>query len=315
MKRLFALGILLLCATLTMAQATNSPHDIYIPAVAKTIDFDFFKQVKAGVEHAAKDLGIKTTFEGPKIGEPLQIQIDTFKSALARNPQAIVLTALDAKALTPYLEEAQKAGIPVIGLDTGVDSPIVKTTVGIDNYGAGELAGSKMGELLNGQGTIGIIAVDKPIKVSRERVDGFINTLKTKYPNIQVVPVQYSSDSRPAAEEVTKTLLNTYPNISGLFGINQLMNEGILDALKEQDKLGSVTVVGFDSGKTLTDAIRNGTMAGAVTQDPVGMGYKAIETAFEAYKGETLPEYIDTGYYWYDKSNIDSPEIQKYLYQ
>jgi len=297
------------------AQETESLKQIYIPVIAKTIDFAFFQQLKAGALQAAKDYGIKTTFEGPKIGEPLEVQINAFKSALDENPQAIVLVALDAKALTPDLEEAQKAGIPVIGMDTGVDSPIVKTTVGIDNYGAGELAAAKMRELLGGQGKVGIIELDKTNKVGRERSDGFMNTLKENYPNMQVLPVQYSEDSRAAAAETAKSFLKTYPDVIGLFGVNGNMTEGIIDALKELNKAGSVTVIGFDSGKTITDAIREGIVAGAITQDPVGMGYKAIQTAIQASEGDTLPAFIDTGFFWYDKSNIDTPEIQKYLYE
>ncbi|MDF2613322.1 MAG: family transporter substrate-binding protein [Clostridia bacterium] len=312
---LFTLGLPLFFITGPAAQEAVPSEQIYIPVIAKTLDFGFFKQLRAGTEQAAKDYGIKTTFEGPLIGEPLEIQIDVLKSALTKNPQAILISALDATALTPYLEEAQRRGIPVVGVDTGVDSPIMKTTVGIDNYGAGELAGMKMGELLGGKGKVGVLSVSKPVKVSRERGDGFMNTIRENYSDIEIIPVTYSLDSRADAKEAAKKILETHPDITGLFGINALMNEGIIDALKELNKIGTVTVIAFDSGKTITDAIREGIIAGAITQDPVGMGYKAIETALQAAKGERLPEFIDTGFYWYDKSSIDSPEIQKYLYE
>lgn len=312
---LFTLGFPLLFTTTAAAQETVPPEQMYIPVIAKTLDFGFFKQLRAGTEQAAKDYGIKTTFEGPLIGEPLELQIDALKSALAKNPQAILIAALDATALTPYLEEAQRKGIPVVGVDTGVDSPIMKTTVGIDNYGAGELAGLKMGELLNGKGKVGVLSVSKPVKVSRERADGFMNTIREKYPNIEIIPETYSLDSRTDAAEASKKILETHPDITGLFGINALMNEGIIDALKELNKTETVKVIAFDSGKTITDAIREGIVTGAITQDPVAMGYKAIQTAIEAAKGENLPEFIDTGFYWYDKSTIDTPEIQKYLYE
>ncbi len=315
MKKIIVLGLLLLLITKVTAQQPGPSQQMYIPVIAKTIDFAFFEQLQQGVMEAAKDYGIKTIFEGPKIGEPLDVQLNTFKKALEENPQAIVLIGLDATALTPYLEQAEARNIPVVGLDTGVDSPIFKTTVGIDNYGAGELAGSKMGELLGGEGKVGVLAVSEPIKVSTERADGFMNVLRERYPNIQIIPVTYSLDSRTDAAEAARNILKSHPDITGLFGINALMNEGILDALEEFDKIGKVKVVAFDSGKTITDAIRKGIVVGSITQKPVEMGYQSIVTAIQAARGERLPEYIDTGFLWYDRSNIDDLEIQKYLYE
>ena len=75
-----------------------------------------------------------------------------------------------------------------------------------------------------------------------------------------------------------------------------------------------ITIVGYDSGKAQTDAIREGLMAGAITQNPVGIGYETVKAAVAAAKGETVEKNIDTGFYWYDASNIDAPEIAAVLY-
>ena len=73
-------------------------------------------------------------------------------------------------------------------------------------------------------------------------------------------------------------------------------------------------MVGYDSGKAQTDAIRQGIMQGAITQDPIGIGYKCVDSAVKAIKGESLPKNIDTGFYYYDKTNIDDPKIKAVLY-
>ncbi len=80
-------------------------------------------------------------------------------------------------------------------------------------------------------------------------------------------------------------------------------------------KVGKLVVIGYDSGKQQMDAIRSGIMAGAITQNPVGMGYMAVEAAVKAIKGEKLPKFIDSGFYWYDKTNIDDPKIKPCLYE
>lgn len=79
-------------------------------------------------------------------------------------------------------------------------------------------------------------------------------------------------------------------------------------------KTGKIVIVGYDSGKLQMDAIRTGKMAGAITQNPVGIGYEAVKAVVRAIKGEKLPMVIDTGFYWYDKSIIDDPKIKPNLY-
>jgi ribose transport system substrate-binding protein len=97
-----------------------------------------------------------------------------------------------------------------------------------------------------------------------------------------------------------------------MFGTNEGSAIGIVNAVKETRH--KIVVVGYDSGKLQKDAIRDGTMAGAITQNPVGIGYKTVEAAVKALKGEKLPKVIDTGFYWYDKTNIDDPKIAAVLY-
>ena len=85
--------------------------------------------------------------------------------------------------------------------------------------------------------------------------------------------------------------------------------------MKELGKEGKLVVIGYDSGQQQMDAIRSGTEAGAITQDPIGIGYKCVEAAVKAMKGETLPKTIDTGFHWFDQTNIDSDQIKPLLYQ
>jgi len=85
--------------------------------------------------------------------------------------------------------------------------------------------------------------------------------------------------------------------------------------VREMNKVGKIVVIGYDSGKQQIDAIKSGLMAGAITQNPVGMGYMAVEAAVKAIKGEKLPKFIDSGFYWYDKTNIDDPKIKECLYE
>ena len=75
-----------------------------------------------------------------------------------------------------------------------------------------------------------------------------------------------------------------------------------------------IVIVGYDSGKQQKQAIQDGLMAGAITQNPVGIGYKTVEAAVKALKGEKLDKVIDTGFFYYDKSNMSDPKIATVLY-
>ena len=88
-----------------------------------------------------------------------------------------------------------------------------------------------------------------------------------------------------------------------------------MNAVKELGKENQLVVIGYDAGKQQTDAVRSGVEAGAITQNPVGIGYKCVESAVKAIKGETLDKVTDTGFFWYDKTNIDSAEIKPLLYE
>jgi ribose transport system substrate-binding protein len=74
-------------------------------------------------------------------------------------------------------------------------------------------------------------------------------------------------------------------------------------------------VIGYDSGQLQIDAINDGLMAGAITQNPIGIGAECVRAAAAAIQGLEVPKNIDTGFFWYDASNIDDPEIQAVLYQ
>ncbi|MBN1565547.1 MAG: substrate-binding domain-containing protein, partial [Anaerolineae bacterium] len=105
------------------------------------------------------------------------------------------------------------------------------------------------------------------------------------------------------------------PDLKGFFGANEGSIIGVLNAVTELGMEGQIVVIGYDSGLQQMEAIRAGTEAGAITQDPIGIGYKSVEAAVMALRGEELEEEIDTGFKWYDAENIDDEEIQAVLYE
>jgi ribose transport system substrate-binding protein len=292
-----------------VAQAAD---EVYIPLISKGFQHQFWQAVKTGAEQAGKDLNVKVSFEGPETEAMVDKQIDMLSAALAKKPKALGFAALDSKAALPLLRKAQAAKIPVVAFDSGVDSDIPVTTATTDNKAASALAADKMAELIGKEGEIAVVAHDQTSRTGIDRRDGFVERIKAAYPKIKIVSIQYGAGDQLKSTEITKSILQAYPQLKGAFGTNEGSAIGVLNGVREMKR--KVLVIGFDSGKQQKDAIRDGSMAGAITQNPVGIGYKTVEAAVKALKGEKLPKIIDTGFYWYDKSNIADPKIAAVLY-
>ncbi len=288
--------------------------ETYIPVISKGFQHQFWQAVKMGAEKAAKELNVRITFEGPENESQVDKQLEMLQAALAKKPQAICFAALDSKAAIPLLKKAQAGKIPVVGFDSGVDSDIPVATAATDNVAAAGFAADKMAQLIGDEGEVAAVVHDQTSRTGIDRRDGFVNRMKSKHPKIKVVDVQYGGGDHLKSTDLAKAILQAHPNLKGIFGANEGSAVGVVNAVKELKKQGKIVVIGYDAGKQQKDAVRSGLMAGAVSQDPVGIGYKCVETAVKAIKGEKVSKTIDTGYKWYDKTNVDAAEMKPLLY-
>ena len=296
-------------------EAATESDQPYIAIVSKGFQHQFWQAVKAGAEQAAVDYDVTITFEGPETESQVDKQVEMVQAALDKNPAALCLAALDTQALIPQLERAQEAGIPVVGFDSGVDSDIPVSTAATDNIAAAATAADKMAELIGGSGQVAVIVHDQTSRTGIDRRDGFVNQIEAQYPDIEIVDIQYGGGDQLKSTDLAKAIIQAHPDLKGFFGANEGSIIGVLNAVSEMGKEGDIVVIGYDSGQQQMDAIRNGVEAGAITQDPIGIGYKCVEAAVKALNGEDLPKEIDTGFHWYDANNIDDDAISPLLYQ
>lgn len=286
---------------------------MYIPLVSKGFQHQFWQAVKAGADKAAAEFNVEVTFEGPDTEAQVDKQMDMLAAALAKKPAAIGFAALDSQAAIPMLRQAQEAGIPIVAFDSGVDSDIPVATATTDNAAAAGLAADKMAELIGGAGKVALVVHDQTSRTGIDRRDGFVNRIKANHPNIEIVDIQYGGGDQLQSTEITKAILTAHPDLKGVFGANEGSAIGVLNGVKEAGR-SDVVIIGYDSGAAQKAAIMDGSMAGAITQNPVGIGYETVKAAVMAAKGEAVPTLIDTGFFWYDKSNMDAPEIAAVLY-
>jgi ribose transport system substrate-binding protein len=320
MKKLFLVVLCLMVAASGFVFAGGGAQKsdggaIYIPLVSKGFQHQFWQAVKQGADQAAKELGVQITFEGPESESQVDKQIEMLQTALGKNPHALGFAALDSQAAIPLLQQAQNSKIPVIAFDSGVESDIPLTTVTTDNKAAAALAADKMAEAIGGRGKVALVVHDQTSRTGIDRRDGFLEQMKTKYPNITVLEPQYGGGDHLRSTEIAKTVINGNPDLKGYYGSNEGSAIGVVNAVSELGLSGKIAVIGFDSGKLQLDAIKSGLMYGAVQQNPVLMGYKTVESAVKALKGESLPKITDSGFLWADKSNLTNPDVAAAIYE
>ena len=211
------------------------------------------------------------------------------------------------------MQKAKDAGIPIFCYDNGVNSDIPVTTLATNDIDATRTLAEKIGEGCGGEGGVLVIGHDQTSKNGVERTDGFIDALGELYPNMEILDVQYSNDAA-VVTEIAKSMITTYPDAAVIYGTCDNVINGILNAVSELGVEGKIKVIGYDSGKQQTDAVRVGTIFGSITQAPYSQGYDIVNYAVDYLNGKDIPASINATYYFYNAQDIDDPEIAQCLY-
>jgi ribose transport system substrate-binding protein len=273
----------------------------------------FWQAVEGGAYAKADELNMDANFVGPETESQVAKQIELLQAEYDKGPQAVCFAALDSVAATPLLEQMSADGIPVIAFDSGVDSDIPITTAATDNVAAAGLAAEKMLEMVGEGAKVGVIVHDQTSRTGIDRTEGFIG--KAEELGLEIVGPQFGGGDHAKSADLAKAMMQANPDMAGFFAGNEGSAIGTLLAVQELDMAGDIKVIGYDSGLAQINAIKDGSMAGAVQQNPVGIGAWCVEAAAMALQGEEVPDPIDTGYLWADASNIDSEEVMAVLYE
>jgi ribose transport system permease protein len=253
-----------------------------------TLNNPFFVQIRAGAQEEARKLGVDLTVTDAQNDASQQAnQVQNFTS---EGLSSVVVNPVDSDAAGPSVRSANKADIPVVAVDRGVNKADTAALVASDNVEGGELGAEALAEKLGGKGTIVILQGQAGTSASRERGAGFAAGLK-KYPGIEVVAQQPADFDRTKGLDVMTNLLQAHPGITGVFAENDEMALGAIKALGA--KAGkSVQVVGFDGTPDGLAAVRNGTLYASVAQQPKELGRIAVDNALRAAEGKRVEKTV-----------------------
>lgn len=305
----------------TSLEELNPEPGSRIAVVVKNVKTGFWTAVKKGMDAAVKDLNekmgykgddkIRLSFEGPADETDVESQINIIDAVLSENPSVLCLAAIDMESCTAQIEAAAENEIPVIILDSGVESDIVNIVCATDNYKAGTEAANKLAQALENKGQVAVMAHVESTETSKSREQGFKDEMEKNHPEIEIVNISHENEET-SMEEMAEAVLKLYPEVKGYYCTNETAANDVLSAVESSGK--DVKVIGFDTGKKQIEAVKNGKELGVFTQNPYGMGYATVIAGIRADLELENDAFINSGYQWLDKDTIDLPEYSNYLY-
>ena len=329
LKTLAALAITLSllagCGGGSNATNTENSKKIKIAVIPKATTDEFWKSIHAGAEKARQEAiaggaDVEIAWQGPVVENDSSKQISVVENMINTGVNAIVLAPNDTNALADVVDLAAKKNIPVIIIDSKVNSENYKAFVATDNLKGGQMAGEEMVKLLGGKGKVIVLRHDKGQLSTEEREKGFIDAV-TKGGLTVVSSDQYGGPTGDSSRKVAENLLANFKNpdnsltVDGIFASNEGATFGMLGALKDLKQAGKVKFIGFDASVALVNGLVAGEVSGLIVQDPVNMGYLGVKNALAVIAGKAPAERrIDTGVHFATKANMDSPDIHDVLY-
>ncbi|MFF7878062.1 substrate-binding domain-containing protein [Streptomyces californicus] len=253
-----------------------------------TLNNPFFVQMKQGAQAEAEKAGVDLTVTDAQNDASQQAnQLQNFTSS---GVSSIIVNPVDSDAVGPGVRSANKADIPVVAADRGVNKAETATLVASDNVAGGRLAADALADKLGGKGSIVILQGTAGTSASRERGAGFAEGIKA-YPGIKVVAKQPADFDRTKGLDVMTNLIQSHPGVTGVFAENDEMALGAVKALGS--KAGtSVSVVGFDGTPDGLTAVEAGTLYASVAQQPAELGKIAVRNAIKAAKDEKVEDTV-----------------------
>lgn len=302
------------------AQDDATPKIGFLPG----IDDPFYKVMEKGVNAAAADFGFEiATTAYPPAPWGAASQTPLLDAMVARGDLDYIITApTSAEEMIAPLQAAFEKGIDIVDVDTFIgdgdyiNGPVTfpLTLLASDNVEGGRMVAHAMADAIGGSGQVYIQNTNPETSTVQQRSQGFREGM-ADYPGITIVDEQFCGDDPVLAEQQTSAILQTYPELKGVFGVNVFSAQGAGSAVKNAGLSGNVIVSAWDATADAIASLEDGTVNMVLAQKPFDMGYLGVEAAMAHFNGVTsFPKHVTTGFAVITPENMADPEVQKYFY-
>jgi len=320
-KCLVSLSLLAFLMPMASVILADSHKKLTIALLPGVVD-PFYFTMHRGAKHAAEALGVNLLFQVPKQWN-VSVQVPILNAIIAKKPDAILIAPTDKVQLIAPLQAAVDQGIKVITVDTFIDDGMYQdgsgrgdfplSYIASDNVLGGRMAARALAKSLNNKGKVYVSNTVPGVSTTDQREEGFVLEIKN-YPGITLLKTQFNDDDANKAAAQLQAVVARNPGLSGVFGANLFSAIGAADGVKAIGKAGKIKVVAFDAPTRIVNDIKSGLIDLAIAQHPAEIGYYGVVTAYAALTGQSIPVTIGTGFTVMDASNIDDPDILKFIY-
>jgi ribose transport system substrate-binding protein len=252
----------------------------------------FWALVEQGAVQAGADYGVDVTVVAPSAESDIPGQIALIEDNAAQGAAGMAIAVTDAVALNPAIQAAMDAGVKVVWVDSGGNNEGV-TYIGTDNAVGAALAGQYLCDNLPAGSKVAILQGLITTTTGQARAEGSKQAVEAcGLDLVMEVPANWDRAQGLAA---TEDIITQHPDLAGIFGSNDEMALGAVEALRAANLLDQVTVVGYDANPDAREAVLAGEMEATIAQNPINMGYFGVESLIKLINGETLEPTIDTG--------------------
>lgn len=297
-----AMSVLAGCGKAKTSSTGTTRKKIKIGVSAPDLTNVFFIQIRDAMK-AALQPGDEIVIQDAQGDQNKQMNDVT--DMINQGVNVLAISAINSEGVKATLEEAKKAGIPVIAFNTAVKYPeLVKSTVVSDNVAAGQLCAQALAKALNGKGKV-VEVTYSTTEVCKNRQDGFEKELAAKYPDIQIIQKKDVEKAKSDySQPVMVDFMNANPVIDGVFTINDPTARGAIAALKEAGRLSKTKVVSIDGSDEGKGFIRAGEMVASAAQDPAKIGKTTVELAYKVLAGTSVDAKVIIPMSIIDKDNV-----------
>jgi ribose transport system substrate-binding protein len=296
------------------AKPTGKYADQLYVEVSALNSLEYFYDHKEGMRLVGEDLGVRTEYTGPADYD-MNAVAAAIEQAIVKKAAGIVLVGWE-ESLNGAIKKATDAGIPVVTCDADLPTSARVAFVGTSNYSAGQELARWWVKKLNGKGKIALLGMPTLSNI-RDRIEGMKNVFATS--QIQIVEIGDSKTDSIGAATTATALLQKYPDLAGMIGVDSHSGAGIGTAIRESGKAGKIIATGWDRDNSLLELIDKGYVQGTVVQKTALMPYYSVLILWQmknskvaltaddkAAKINTIPGFIDTGIMIVEKDKANS---------
>ena len=246
-----------------------------------TLNNPFFVSLSEGAKAEAEKQGVKLVVVDA--GDDAAKQTNDIEDLISRNVSVLIVNPVDSDAVAPAVQNAVSKGIKVISVDRVVNGVEVDCQIASDNAAGAKMATEHLVELI-GEGAKAAELEGVPgASATIDRGAGFHEAADTV---LDVVASQTANFNRAEGMNVMENILQSCPEVKGVFAHNDEMALGAVEAVLASGK--DIKIVGFDATDDAVAAVKSGKMAATVAQKPELMGETAVQTAMKLINGETV---------------------------